>query len=910
MADAIVSAVLQQLVSIAYTEAEQEVRLVVGVEEEIQKLTHNFKAIQDVLEDAEKRGVKEANVRNWLEELKDASYDMEDVLDEWNTALLKLQVEAEEKKVENGSILKVCSFLPSSCLCINQVILRHDIAQKIKKLNERLDAIANERIRYGFQSGRETRDLERQMTSSVIDEYQVHGREESKNRVIRMLLEQSSQESSFQTISIIGMGGLGKTTLAQLAFNDKDVVECFEKRIWVCVSDPFDEIRIAKAILESITGSTPNLVELENVLQEIQKSIKNNKFLLVMDDVWNEDCLKWACLEYSLKCGLPGSKILVTTRKESVASIMGSRSTHMHFLEKLPDEECWSVFSNIAFFGRTDEECKHLEEVGRKIARKSNGLPLAAKFLGGLLRFRKTREQWESVLDNQIWELKEAEQELFPHLLLSYYDLPSEVRQCFSYCAMFPKDYKIEREKLIRLWMAQGYLKEDMEIVGRVYFDNLAMRSFFQDFIESYSDKTNLRCKMHDIVHDFAQFLAKNECFSIEASDIEVHKIESLHERTRHLTMFIGKKSPFPASVYKLKKLRSLLVRFPPHNSEILLDLFSQLSCLRSLAFTMPFYSKLPKEIGQLIHLRFLDLSSNFELAELPESLCYLYNLQILNIQWCWFLKELPRGMGKLINLRHLDNHGTNSLKFIPKGLVRLTSLRTLENLVVGDNSNDCESMTLSDLQQLNNLRGTLRIRGLGNVKDVQEATNAQLLNKKHLHYLVLRFNGQITDTERIDHLLLEAMQPPLDLEFLEINEYKGPTMCPSWLMQLERLRELKLRSFINIEQLPPLGILPALQELHIAKMPKVKKVGLEFLGIGTLPFYSVAAAFPQLQYLKFDDMENWEEWDYEITTGTIHHSNSTFMVMPCLSSLIIWGCHKLKDKEKICHDLKKVSTR
>ncbi|XP_021904876.1 putative disease resistance protein RGA3 [Carica papaya] len=1183
MADAIISAVLQQLVSIAYREVEQEVRLVVGVEEEVQKLTCNFKAIQDVLEDAEKRLVKEANVRNWLEELKDASYDMEDVLDEWNTALLKLRIEGEEKKVENGSVLKVCSSFSSSCCCINRSLLRHDIAHKIKKLNERLDAIANERIKYEFQSGRETAHLERQMTSSVIDEFQVRGREETKNRVVRMLLEESSQGSPFQTISIIGMGGLGKTTLAQLAFNDKGVKEHFEKRIWVCVSDPFDEIRIAKAILESVLGSTPNLVELENLLQAIQQYIKNKKFLLVMDDVWNEDSLKWACLEHSLKCGLQGSKILVTTRKESVANIMGSRSTHMYFLEKLSEEECWSVFSNIAFFGRTDEECKHLEDIGRKIARKCNGLPLAAKFLGGLLRFRKTREQWESVLDNQIWELKEAEQELFPHLLLSYYDLPSEVRQCFLYCAIFPKDYIISREKLIRLWMAQGYLKDNMEIVGQVYFDNLAMRSFFQDFENVRYDETKLICKMHDIVHDFAQFLVKNECFLIENSETEMPKIKSLCEKTRHSMILVGENSPFPVYVYKLKKLRSILVGFPRHESKSdgpLLDLFSQLTFLRSLDLGMPVdcsnsLSKLPKEVGQLIHLRLLDLSwnsrdeecehlkeigrkisrkfdglplaakflggllrfrktrkqwqnvldnqiwelkeakeevfrhfqlsyydlpsevrqcflycaifpkdyiiskkklirlwmaqgylednmekgelyfnnlamrsffqdfrkhktnlackmhdvvhdfakhltknefflvnsanneacdnelyekvrhsmilsrsdlpfpvsvyklkkvrsllltelmrrnsetekhlvdlcgqltclrsldlsvhincsnslsklpkgieqlihlrlldlsSNTALRVLPESLCHLYNLQILNICCCLFLRGLPHGMEKLINLRHLYNLGTYKLTFIPKGLGRLTSLSTFECLVVGSNNNDGEAMTLGDLQQLNNLKGTLHIRGLGNVKDVLEATNAQLLNKKHLRDLQLRFDGLITDAERIDDLLLEALQPPSDLEILEITDYIGPTMCPNWLMQLPRLRKLTLGSFINIEQLPPLGILPGLQVLKIRNMPKVKKLGLEFLGIGTLPFSSSVAAFPQLQKLHFSNMKNWEEWDFEITTGTVHHSNSStssciFMVMPRLSYLLIQNCDKLKELKQPYEDLRK----
>ncbi|XP_021904954.1 putative disease resistance RPP13-like protein 1 isoform X2 [Carica papaya] len=470
--------------------------------------------------------------------------------------------------------------------------------------------------------------------------------------------------------------------------------------------------------------------------------------------------------------------------------------------------------------------------------------------------------------------------------------------------------------------MAQGYFKDDMEIVGQVYFDNLAMRSFFQHLKNDCFDETRLICKMHDIVQDFAQFLTKNECLIIETNDIEVPKIKSVHERTRHLMIFGEKNSPFPVSVYKLKKLRSLLLRFPSHefeSGELLLDLFGQLTCLRSLDLSRPIFGvssihRLPNEVGQLIHLRLLDLSWNTELTKLPESLCHLYNLQTLNIRWCLDLKELPHGMGKLINLRHFDNLGTASLTFMPKCLGRLTSLRTFERLVVGGISNDGEAMTLGDLRQLNNLRGTLYIRGLGSVKDVQEATNAQLLNKKHLLKLMLRFDGQITDTDRIDDLLLEALQPPLDLEILYIDEYMVLAIWPSWLIQLTRLRELRLESFKNIEQLPPLGILPALQVLYIKNMPKVNKVGLEFLGIGTPPFSSSSPAFPQLQVLRFDDMANWEEWDYEITTGTVHHSTSntntsTFMVMPLLKSLRFFACHKLKDQEKIRQDLVKAST-
>lgn len=197
--------------------------------------------------------------------------------------------------------------------------------------------------------------------------------------------------------------------------------------------------------------------------------------------------------------------------------------------------------------------------------------------------------------------------------------------------------------------------------------------------------------------------------------------------------MFAGQNSPFSVSIYKLKKLRSLLVEFTHHDSKSdgpLFDLFGKLTCYRSLDLSIFIRSrnsinKLPKEVEQLIHLRLIDLFYSLTLIELLESLCHFYNLQILNICWHYYLKELFHGMGTLIKLRHLDNLGTYNLTFIPIQLGRLTSLCTFEHLMVGSNNNDSETMTLGDLQQLNNLRGSLQIRGLENVKDVQEATNA-----------------------------------------------------------------------------------------------------------------------------------------------------------------------------------------
>ncbi|XP_020411507.1 putative disease resistance protein RGA4 isoform X1 [Prunus persica] len=447
MAEALLSVVLEQLVSLTRKQIEEEVRLVVNVDREVENLIFHFNAIQAVLQDAEERQVKEANVRNWLRNLEDVSYDINDVLDEWNTELLKHQIEKEEEKEGKNVALtkrKVCFFIPSPSVCfgsIGKVIMRRDIAVRIKEINEKLSEIAILRKNYNFLENtiRATEKLERVETSSFVQVSSIIGREEEKNRLMSMLLSESSQQGKSPfVIPIVGMGGLGKTAFAQLVYNDENIKTHFKPRIWVCVSDPFEEIKIARAIAEALNkdDNRINSTSLQPLLECINEYISGKKFLIFLDDVWTPTISNWEPLMEALQNSAIGSRILVTTRKETVATVMGAPADHVIHLTILSDQDCLQLFNKIAFFNRERDD--QLEDIGRKIVKKCNGLPLAAKTLASLMRYKKTRKEWVDVLDNKIWELEEVEQQVFRSLFLSYYELSPADRRCLLYCATFP----------------------------------------------------------------------------------------------------------------------------------------------------------------------------------------------------------------------------------------------------------------------------------------------------------------------------------------------------------------------------------------------------------------------------------------------------------------------------------------
>ncbi|CDP21257.1 unnamed protein product, partial [Coffea canephora] len=658
--------------------------------------------------------------------------------------------------------------------------------------------------------------------------------ESDKDALLDQVLSKSSSQgrkgSSSQVISVVGVGGSGKTTLAQLLFND-------------------DRKRIARAILESLEKSSLGSLELEPLLQLLKETFSGKRFLLVLDDVWTEDDSKWEPFQNSLKDGAPGSVILVTTRSHRVAAVVGT--THTHQMALMSDSDCWLIMQRIAFGGRSEEWRKKRESIGQKIAEKCKGLPLAAKTMGSLLRLKDTVQQWQNVLDSEIWQLEEElspEQKLFPHLYLSYNELSPELKRCFSYCAVFPKDHSIVVEELIWLWMAQGYVRprrrgESLELVGREYFDNLAMRSFFQE-LQKATIYRRMTCKMHDIVHDFAQFLTKNECHALDGTGRN-----SSSERPRHLTILeVGTED------VDFGRLRSFLTFSEIGRVVVPQNLFSRLKCVRTLTLSDCGLDEIPAEIGRLIHLRLLDLKRNPFVA-LPEAICDLYYLETLDISFCDKLSSLPEKIEGLVHLRHLFNYEyTDDLRQIPQGLGKLTSLCTLSGFIARSNSDDLA--ILKDLNQLENL--------------------------------VIKIKGEVDFGKTPS--CIETMQPPPNLELLALVGYPGAQL-PSWLVtksHANNLTKLVIGRPHNISSLLALRKLSSLEELKLVEVGKLECLGKEFFGSSSS---AEAVAFPNLRKLHFDACNNWTNWE-DLSEDDEEVAVS---IMPSLEKLKISKCYRLE---------------
>ncbi|PNY15513.1 CC-NBS-LRR resistance protein [Trifolium pratense] len=416
--------------------------------DEFEKLKNTVESIKAVLLDAEeKQEAQNHAVQNWIRRLKDVLHPADDLLDEFVIEDMKHKMDV----VHQNKITKVIHFLSP-----NRTAFRRKMAYEIEKIQKQFDDAVKDMSVLNLNPNVVVVDKKNNVwreTCSYVLESDIIGREDDKKKIISLLSPNEIQNVSL--VAIVGIGGIGKTTVAQLVYNDGEVQNMFENSMWVCVSDIFELKAIMTKTLESLTkNKIDDTLSLDNLQNMFRDSLNGKKYLLVLDDIWNESFEKWTQLKTFLMCGAQGSKILVTTRSKTVAQTMGISDPYV--LNGLTPEESWGLLKKITFRDDTIRVNRNIESMGKKIAEKCRGVPLAIRSLGGILQGKSEEREWINVLQGDFWKLCEDKDNILPVLKLSYQNLSPQQKQCFAYCALYPKDSVIEKDELIQMWMAQG----------------------------------------------------------------------------------------------------------------------------------------------------------------------------------------------------------------------------------------------------------------------------------------------------------------------------------------------------------------------------------------------------------------------------------------------------------------------
>ncbi|XP_060669083.1 putative disease resistance RPP13-like protein 1 [Ziziphus jujuba] len=877
------------------------------IEEGLRKLKTMLLTANQVLNDAERKQITDGAVREWLQELKDAIYDAEDLVSEINNEALRSKLEANQSRRRKIllKVRKVRNFLPS----------RFDVKkveERIANIISTLQFILEQKDGHRLIEGVETRPFRRISEATLVKESDIYGRDDDKEAIMKLLLsDHHVGGDKICVIPIVGMGGIGKTTLAQLVYtgiDNKIMEKPFDVKAWITVSEESDVFTLTKMIYQAVTESENcSITETFQLQKKLEQLLDGKKILLVLDDIWNVNYQTWCALKIPFDSAANGSKIIMTTRNENIASKIGN--VPKHELQTISDEDSWQLFSKHAFSSVEPTAYPDLLEViGRKIVKKCKGLPLAVKSLGGLLHLELDPKAWENILESDIWELPQQENNILPALWLSYYYLPPRLKRCFAYCSIFPKDYTIEKGKLIRLWMAEDLLQpqrnKPLEEVGNEYVKDLVSRSFFH--VSSFDGLT-----MHDLLNDLAQFVSGESCLTLDDN----YSWGIMTKKTRHLSLLMHQsydikklragcenkvlrallvldagsisKEQYDKSFPQLQSMQYLRVLSMPKNSFThrnplstkVFDSMGGLTLLRYLHLsgseikkvpdiicslynlqTLILHfclelSQLPDTIDNLMHLRYLDLSRS-AIRRIPDRVCNLHDLRTLKLNGCRQLTLLPSNITMLSNLQHLDIDGT-SLREMPPQLSNLKSLESLGQFAVGKN---IES-NIKELSKFQNLGGKLCITNLENVVNVEDVSEANLKDKKLIRELLLEWKGDSTQDSHEAWKVLETLQPhTANLEYLEIRNYKGRSF-PGWIghPSFSCLGSVELSNCKNCCWLPPLGQLPSLGSLSIRGFDMVERIGNEFFYDG---FSSVdSKPFKSLCSLSFSNMPRWKEW-------------------------------------------------
>ncbi|XP_044432404.1 putative disease resistance protein At1g50180 [Triticum aestivum] len=848
MAESAVSTVLWNVGNLV----SQQTKFLCGVTVEVEFLKDELMRLHGYLRDADSEQRQgNARVAILVSQIRTASYEAENIIEAANY----IQMRNRPKRGFMGAISRY------ACLPTYLVTLRN-VGFEVEHVRRKLTEI--------FQSA-ERLKIDLDTTALVEDQFlQDHGLRHQNfeydavmvgfhdeyKEIVDILVD---KENMLSAISIVGMGGAGKTTLARKIYTSSRVKQHFETLAWVTVSQTFKGIDLLKDIMKQIVGDKKESREIDqmqefDVGKKISDFLLKKRYLVVFDDVWEADT--WEQINQTVTAfpdATNGSRVLLTTRKFDVANHV-EMPTHVHALKKLDEEKSWELFSSKAlpsYRRAVLRDVDEFEELGRKLAKKCNGLPLALAVLGGYLSKNLSLQAWSDVLLG--WPSTRKTEMMRNILARSYKDLPNRyLRSCFLYLAAFPEDYIIYVSDLIELWIAESFIpyapRHKLEETARKYVTELAQRCLVQAVDRSKAHGWIETIRIHDILRDWCIEEARQDGF-----------LDVIDKTTGQTGVSSSQKM-----IYYRSSFQTLSGKILPEtlNIRTLLGFGLSSVSLPNLRFLRVVHiedsslEKFCRVINWCIHLRRLRLRSCKDMA-LPSSIGQLLYLQTIDLRGTYLLSRVPNSFWDIPTLRHLFLSNWFSPP-PPRRSVRVQhkELQTFElNLSsVGSGTKYCYDDMVIFLGQLNQLR-TLSVR-IGSIPlemvkifaNMPHLVDLFLAKFRLLDRLPSEFPRTLRSLVLQAYVIEQDPMPVLEklpcLVVLDLSGYEGRTMSCS-AQGFPRLQELKLSRFSTEEWMMEDGTMAKLSRLElfwfqkIGKLPENLPSSLKYLELNSVPLIS-----------------------------------------------------------------------
>ncbi|XP_024018742.1 disease resistance protein RPM1 [Morus notabilis] len=796
MAETAVGLVIDKLIPLLTEEA----YLLRGVENDVEEIKCDLDFLSAFLNDADTRAEREIDQRTsnsigvkiWVQKLRKEAFELEDVIDEYTHLM------AQQRHPHKHRFI---GFLRSSVCLIIKLKPRHNIASKIKDIKQRIRDINDKRATYGFNStlnglataAQQTTWYDPRKDSLFLQETEVMGIDSIRDKLIERLEDKSHNR---EVITLVGMGGLGKTTLANQIYYC--VKGRFDYHAWVEVSQSYDNAELLRKLMKKFFQEREEPVPMEidtmdesTVTTKLKDYLQGKSYIVVFDDVWNVsfwDGVKNALPYKNEQC----RGIIITTRDVKVAnSCKRSTSVYIHHMEPLHQETAWELFCNRAFQYDFEGHCPaDLEKLSLEILTRCEGLPLAIVVIAGVLSTKsKTPEEWQKFRTTLSSELESNEHlaSIDKILSLSYNNLPYYLKSCFLYFGIFPEHYSIRCRRLIRQWIAEGFVnkKKDktLEVVAGEYLTELINRSLVQVSEVDFDGKPR-SCRIHDLLREIV--VKKME-------DLHFCKVLSRSDTTfkgftRRLSILHSSSDAFE-SFSKTSHVRSLFVFV---KDEIPVSLPSVISTnfklLKVLDFEyVPSLDNLPEDVGNLFFLRYLSVRGT-RVMFLPKAIGKLENLETLDLKRS-LVHEIPAEINRLHKLRHLLGYhfdekadwSINSVRGvkIQKGIRRLRALQKLYFI-------EANTIGIDVFRELRELR---ELRKLGIKKLRSEDGRAMCDCIQEMEHLESLSICSTREDEKIDLECLSS--PPQFLRRLYLKGHLGK--LPEWIPKLQYLVRIRI---------------------------------------------------------------------------------------------------------------------